>query len=130
MFTIEQIKSTHSKVKSGADFPNYIKDLALLGVSSYETFVSDGHTEYFGKDDYKITSGTKYQILPVAGRTNAIQFEQDLKAHQQGKTDYPAFCRDCASSGINKWIVNIVQMTCTYYDFAGNPMLQEPIPKS
>ncbi len=32
MFTIEQIKEAHAKVKSGADFPNYIHDLIILGV--------------------------------------------------------------------------------------------------
>jgi hypothetical protein len=41
MFTIEQIKSAHTKVKSGADFPNYFKDLIQLGVTSYEAFVAD-----------------------------------------------------------------------------------------
>ena len=29
MFTENQIKETHSKVKSGADFPAYIQDLKL-----------------------------------------------------------------------------------------------------
>ena len=32
MFTLEQIKLAHSKVKSGADFPAYIKELKALGV--------------------------------------------------------------------------------------------------
>ena len=32
MFTAEQIITAHSKVKSGADFPNYIKDIKALGV--------------------------------------------------------------------------------------------------
>ncbi len=27
MFTVEQIKTAHSKVKSGADFPAYIQDI-------------------------------------------------------------------------------------------------------
>ncbi len=27
MFTVEQIKAAHSKVKSGADFPSYIKEI-------------------------------------------------------------------------------------------------------
>ncbi len=44
MFTVEQIKTAHSKVKSGADFPAYIQDINKLGVASYETFVTDGHT--------------------------------------------------------------------------------------
>jgi len=29
MFTVEQIKAAHSKVKSGADFPSYIKEIKL-----------------------------------------------------------------------------------------------------
>jgi uncharacterized protein YbcV (DUF1398 family) len=42
MFTIEQIKIAHTKVRSGADFPNYIQDLINLGITSYETYVADG----------------------------------------------------------------------------------------
>ena len=33
MFTVEQIKAAHSKVKSGADFPSYIKEIKSLGVT-------------------------------------------------------------------------------------------------
>lgn len=29
MFTLDQIKAAHNKVKSGADFPAYIQDLIL-----------------------------------------------------------------------------------------------------
>lgn len=31
MFTVEQIETAHAKVKSGADFPNYIKEIKELG---------------------------------------------------------------------------------------------------
>ena len=44
MFTIDQIKEAHSKVKSGADFPQYVQDLIKLGVIHYTTYVRDGHT--------------------------------------------------------------------------------------
>ena len=33
MFTIEQIKNAHAKVKSGADFPTYVQNLIKLGVT-------------------------------------------------------------------------------------------------
>ena len=33
MFTIQQIKDAHSKVKSGADFPQYMQDIIALGVT-------------------------------------------------------------------------------------------------
>mgnify|MGYP006180113757 CR=1 FL=1 len=62
MFTIEQIKTAHSKVKSGADFPSYIQDLKQLGVTSYDSYVSDGHTNYFGKNDFKIIESNHYTI--------------------------------------------------------------------
>jgi hypothetical protein len=52
MFTVEQIESAHSKVKTGADFPNYIKEIKELGVKSFETWVKDSHTEYFGENDF------------------------------------------------------------------------------
>ena len=66
MFTIEQIKTAHSKVKSGADFPVYIKEIKKLGLIYYDTFVSDGHTDFFGVSDFKISSTAKYSTLSIA----------------------------------------------------------------
>lgn len=128
MFTIEQIKTAHSKVKSGADFPQYVQDLIHLGVTSYESFVADGHTDYHGQADYKTSSPGKYETLTIAEKSNIEQFKSDLKAHQQGKTDYMTFCNDCAKSGVEKWEVCMKKMTCTYYDKAGKEMLEEIIP--
>jgi uncharacterized protein YbcV (DUF1398 family) len=128
MFTAEQIKTAHSKVKSGADFPAYIQELKQLGVDAYESYVSDGHTNYFGENDFKITSPAKYETIAIANETDVNQFIADLKAHQQGKTDYPTFCNDCAKSGIEKWIVNLENMTCTYFDKEGKEILEEQIP--
>ena len=76
MFTIEQIKTAHSKVKSGADFPSYIQDLKQLGVTSYDSYVSDGHTNYFGENDFKITSPAKYETIAIANETDENQFIQ------------------------------------------------------
>lgn len=128
MFTIEAIKAAHAKVKSGADFPNYVQDLIRLGVRSYDTFVTDGHTDYYGDNDYTTSTMPVYDKLPVAATTDAATFKADLKAHQQGKTDYPTFCSDCAKSGIEKWVMDMQQMTCSYYDLAGNEVLVEVVP--
>ena len=128
MFTIDQINEAHAKVKSGADFPNYIQDLISLGVTSFETFVTNGHTVYFGKDGVKIQSEAKYAVLKLADESDKEQFLEDLKAHQQGKTSYQTFCLDCAWSGVEKWVVDMSKMTCVYFDKAGNEMLAEAIP--
>ena len=128
MFTVEQIKIAHSKVKSGADFPAYIKEIKELGVTYYETFVSDGHTDFFGASNYKISTTAKYDTLQIAETPKPEQFKSGLVAHQQGKTDYLTFCNDCAKSGIEKWAVSMDKMTCTYYDEAGNEILVENLP--
>ncbi len=129
MFTLDQIKTAHQKVKTGADFPAYIKEIRQLGVTSYETFVSDGHTNYLGTDDYQTSSPAKYDTLQVSETSNKEQFQSDLLTHQKGKTDFLTFCNDSATSGIEKWIVRMDKMTCTYYDKAGNELLVEGVPQ-
>lgn len=128
MFTLEQIRTAHANVKSGADFPAYIQDLVRLGVTGYETYVTDGHTVFYGPDGFRIQSPAKYAPLDIAGQSDQPRFEQQLKAHQQGATDYPAFCRDSAQLGIEKWVVSMAAMTCTYYSKTGEEVLTEAIP--
>ncbi|MGL2965540.1 DUF1398 domain-containing protein [Flavobacterium sp. XGLA_31] len=128
MFTLQQIHEAHAKVKSGADFPKYMQDIIALGVTSFETFVFDNHTHYYGPHNFEITSEGFKETLDVANDCNSEQFQSDLKAHQQGQTDYMTFLQDCAQSGIEKWIVVMDEMTCTYYDKAGNAVLVETIP--
>jgi uncharacterized protein YbcV (DUF1398 family) len=128
MFDINQIKEAHSKVKSGADFPNYVQDLIKLGVTSYDTFVNDGHTKYFGENNFQVESESKYLQMEVAKDSDSEKFKGYLKTHQQGQTDYATFCKHSAETGVEKWTVDMKQMTCTYYDKANGKMLVENIP--
>ncbi len=129
MFTVEQITEAHRKVKSGADFPAYIQEIKKIGVTFYETFVKDGHTDYYGANDFKTTSPAKYGTLQIAETSNREDFRVGLKEHQQGKTDYLTFIGMCAEFGIEKWSVCMEKMTCTYYDKAGTEILIEQIPQ-
>ncbi len=128
MFTIEQIEAAHNKVKSGADFPDYIREIKQLGVRSFETWVKDSHTEYFGENGFRAKSQPKYAELTIADETDQDTFIRQLKSHQKGETDYMKFCEDCAATGIEKWIVDLNVYTCMYYDKAGNEILTEEIP--
>lgn len=128
MFTVQQIKDAHSKVKSGADFPKYIQDIIALGVTAFETFVFDNHTVYYGINNFQTSSEGFLETLTIAEQSNIEQFKADLKSHQQGKTDYMTFLKDCAKSGVEKWIVAMDKMTCNYFDKAGNEMIVEIIP--
>ncbi len=128
MFTLEQIKAAHSKVKSGADFPAYIREIKKLGVTYYETYVSDGHTDYYGANNFKTSAPAKYDKLTIAESSNTKQFKIDLKEHQQGRTDFLTFIGSCATLGIEKWAVSMDKMTCTYYDKINKELLLEQIP--
>lgn len=127
MFTLHEIEEIHSKVKSGADFPNYIQELIKLGVSSYTIYLNDGHTDYSGKDNFHLSSDAKYPILPVAEKSDIERLKHALTIHQQGQTSYMTFCKHSANSGVQKWTVDISQMRCTYYDKSGKAMLVEEI---
>lgn len=129
MFTVEQIKAAHSKVKSGADFPAYIKEIKALGVTHYEAYVTDGHVDYHGAPDYTAKVLAKYAHLVIADAPDSKQFKQELVAHQQGKTDFLTFIKMCATVGIEKWVIRMDKMICTYYDKAGNEILVEAIPE-
>lgn len=128
MFTLSQIENAHSKVKSGADFPNYIQEIKQLGVVAFETWVNDSHTVYFGNANYQIQSTGKYNLLSISSESKVEAFKNCLKIHQNGETDYFMFCQHCAETGIEKWIVSLTEMTCTYFDVEGNEILIEQIP--
>lgn len=128
LFTIDQVKSAHSKVKSGADFPAYIREIKALGVTHYETYVTDGHINYH-RDNYTVNVPAKYDPLAIADTCNVERFKTELKAHQDGKTDFLTFIRMCATVGIEKWQICMDKMTCTYYNKAGNEILIEEIPQ-
>jgi len=128
MFTIEQIKAAHGKMKSGADFPAYIAALATMGINTYQTMVADGTTTYYGSNGHTAAAPPRYAAMPIAPHSNKEQFLQNLKQHQQGHTDFLTFCTQTAAAGVEKWIVDIGAMTCTYYDAAGATVYAEPIP--
>lgn len=142
-FTIEDIQTAHAKVKSGADFPQYVRELHVLGVASYRTWVSDGHADFVGVAGdasdalgkasgvlgvYSVSTPAKYAPLTIAPTLDEAFFRAELGAHQQGKTDYKSFCQAAAVSGIASWVTDIGAKTCSYYTADNAEVLVEAIP--
>ena len=128
MFTLSDISTAHAQVKTGADFPAYARDLIAMWVTTYDTYVSDGHAVYLGNSE-PITSPLKYETLTVADTVNQERFVERLKLHQSGGTDYMTFCQDCAECGIQKWTLDMSAHTCTYYDILGGAVHTEYFPE-
>ena len=82
-----------------------------------------------------ITNGTakieriKYEKIAIENNCDKDKFVEYLKIHQKGETDYFTFCKHCAETGIEKWIVRLDEMTCIYYNKIGNEILIENISK-
>lgn len=128
MFTVAQIDQAHEKVKSGADFPSYIQEIKQLGVIGFVTWASDSHTQYFGENDFCTESLALYEPLVIADSYEHEKFVHALKIHQQGETDYYTFCTQTARAGVEKWVVSLRDMTCSYYDKREQLILVEQIP--
>lgn len=128
MFTVEQIEVAHRKIKSGSEFPKYIQEIKEIGVIAFETWVTDSHTQYFGRNDFQTKSQPKYEKITIATHSDRDKFNHYLKIHQKGDTDYFTFCKHCAETGIEKWFVNLEKMTCTYFDKANKEILVEIVP--
>lgn len=129
MFTIELIHEAFSKVKSGADFPQFVQDLKAIGVTHYDNFVADGNTKYFGTNNFVLQGETKYPSMNVNDESSADKLKHAIFIHQQGQTDYPTFCRQAAEAGVEKWTTHMIEMTVIYLDKAGNELTVELIPQ-
>jgi uncharacterized protein YbcV (DUF1398 family) len=130
MFTIEEIQVAEAKIKSGADFPNFIQEIKAMGVIRNDVFVINGMAVYYGNDDHTVQSAPAYEDLLIEQQSNVDELKEALKIHQNGATDYQTFCRQVASAGVEKWVTDLNEMTVTYLAADGNEMVVEHIPQA
>ena len=127
MFTIEQIDDIHDRLGNADTLVEYLRSLNAIGVERSDSFLADGHTEYFGKNRHKVVTAPAHEMLTIAERGNRQGLLEHLSLHNQGKTDYLEMSKGLAESGIAKWTFDTTRMTIAYYDRAGNEMLVEAI---
>ncbi|MBE5319377.1 DUF1398 family protein [Pedobacter sp. MR2016-19] len=128
MFTIENIRAAESKIKTGADFPQFIKEIKELGVKRNDVYVSNGLSIYFDdEDNAQQVSPDEYPTLIINEESSTGKLEHALEVHQQGETDYITFCKQAADAGVEKWVTDLDEMTCTYLDTEGNELVKEKI---
>ena len=128
MFTLEQIRQAFGKVKSGADFPQFVQDLKEIGVTRYDNFVSDGRTKYYGINGFTLEGESKYPKMEVNDISSSEKLKHAISIHQQGQTDYATFCQQASDAGVEKWTTHMIEMTVTYLDKKENKLTVEPIP--
>ena len=87
-------------------------DKFLFSYKDYDIAIAEALKEYGNKLNTD-------ENLEIYDKSDKVKFVHYLKIHQQGETDYFAFCKHCAETGIEKWIMSLQNMTCTYFDKSG-----------
>lgn len=128
MFTLQQVKTAHAKVKTGADFPRYIQEIKALGLRRYEFLVRDGAIAYYGDNGHQIKADPIYAPQNIHSSSSANDLQHAINIHQQGQTDFLTFRRQAAEAGVAKWVIDTEKMVCTYFDLSNGVLVEEPIP--
>jgi uncharacterized protein YbcV (DUF1398 family) len=129
MFSIAEIKTAELKIKTGADFPQFVKEIKALGVKRNDVYVSNGLSVYFDSDDHSVQASPEgYPDLVINEDSSKEKLEHALKIHQKGETDYFTFCKQAADAGVEKWVIDLNAMTCTYLDTEQKELVKEEIP--
>lgn len=100
MFTIEEIDELHGRLGKAETLSDYVRSLAALGVVRYESFVSDGHSEYMGRNAHRVNSHAAHDELTVAESSDRDAFLDHLSRHNRGETTYLEMSRGLADSGV------------------------------
>ena len=86
MFTIEQINDVHARLGSAKTFAEYVLALKALGVERSESYLVDGHSEYFGRDGYRVVSPAVHEVFAVAESGERETFLGHLGRHERGQS--------------------------------------------
>lgn len=131
MFTLTQIDGLHARLGRADTVGDYMAALAAIGVVRFESFVADGHTEFFATDGRSVVSPAHHEPLVVADTSDREAFLEHLRRHAARETSYVEMSRGLAASGIEKWVGDTAALTMTYRDRAGEALLVqsvEPLP--
>jgi len=86
MFTIAQIDALHARLASARTIAEYVRALKALGLERYDSYLADGHSEYFGQGGYRIVSPPVHEALPIAETGQRETFLEHLRRHEQRQT--------------------------------------------
>lgn len=67
MFNLSQINELHGQFGKLFTLTQYLQALHAIGVVRFDSFITDGHSEYYGEGSHKITSPkvhNKFSIAP------------------------------------------------------------------
>jgi len=127
MFTLDQITSIHDQLGNADTLFQYAQALNKLGVTRFDSYVTDGHSEYFSKDGHVVKSPSYHETFIIAKKSNEEAFHKYMRLSEEGTLGYVEMSKGFAESGVEKWTMDTDKATFTYYDKSGKQLLVEEL---
>jgi uncharacterized protein YbcV (DUF1398 family) len=127
MFTLEQITDIHDREGGRETLASYLQALRGIGVETYSSYVTDGHSEYFGVAGHQLIGPAFHESFDIADTCDRSRFLQYMQQVEQGGVGYVEMSKALADLGIEKWEFDTERSTITYFDKAGNVLLAEKV---
>jgi uncharacterized protein YbcV (DUF1398 family) len=121
-FTLEQINAIHDSLGSAKTLALYVQELSKIGVKHADSYLTDGHSEFFGTDNYTVRSPAVHDVLSISDTTDRNGLMRYLALHDSGKIGYIEMSKGLAESGIEKWVIDTSELTMTFYNKAGDEL--------
>jgi len=125
MFTLEQITDIHDRLGDRQTLGSYLSALRDIGVATYDSYITDGHSEYFGANGQRLVGPAFHDTFVISDSCDKEQFLQYMQQVEQGGIGYEEMSRALADNGVEKWTFDTEKLTITYLDKAGNALLSE-----
>ncbi|MFG1813468.1 DUF1398 domain-containing protein [Kribbella sp. NPDC049174] len=127
MFTLEQVDEIHDRLGSASTLAAYLEALRGIGVTTSDSYLTDGHTTYYGDDGHQLSTAAAHEVFPIAATSDTTALTEALRLHEEQVTSYVEMSRALAAAGVEKWTFDTHALTITYYDRAGTALLSEQI---
>jgi uncharacterized protein YbcV (DUF1398 family) len=127
VFTLAQIDDLHARLGSADSLADYLRGLAAVGVVRFDSFLIDGHSEFFSADGQCVVSPAHHEVLAVAETSDRDSFLEHLRRHSAGETSYVQMSKGLADCGVEKWVADTAALTMTYLDRSGAALLVEQV---
>lgn len=127
MFTLEQITDIHDRLGNRDTLGGYLRALRDIGVEGHDSYITDGHAEYYGADGQKLVGPAFHDTFIIAETCDKEQFLRYMQQVEQGGIGYVEMSKALADNGVEKWTFDTEDLTITYFDKAGTVLLAEKV---
>ncbi|MGJ9422901.1 DUF1398 family protein [Aeromicrobium sp. CF3.5] len=127
MVSLQQIDDVHARLGTAELLVDYVRALAALGVTHYDSFVIDGHTEYRTVEGTDLVGPPHHDRFEIAESADPEAFHAVMAQVELGALDYTQMSSALARCGVERWSVDTAALTMAYCDTTGGNLLIEQL---